>query len=190
MYELLIRNATLIDPAQQVHARKDVAFADGRVVAVADSLAPDEAREVIDGAGQLLTPGWIDLHVHVFEGVSYLGIPADPNCIARGVTTAVDAGTAGADTFPGFRKYVIEASATRLFAQLNISSQGMIAQEVGELEDIRWADVGKALKLIEANRDVILGVKVRLQRGLCCSEASGLRPLYLAREAADAAGLP
>jgi dihydroorotase len=190
MYELLIRNATLIDPAQQVHARKDVAFADGRVVAVADSLAPDEAREVIDGAGQLLTPGWIDLHVHVFEGVSYLGIPADPNCIAKGVTTAVDAGSAGADTFPGFRKFIIEASATRLYAQLNISSQGMLSTTMGEFEDIRWADVGKALKTIEAHRDVILGVKVRLTRGSIVSEASGIRPLHLAREAADAAGVP
>lgn len=201
MYDLLIRNAMLIDPAQSIHAKKDVAFADGRVAAVTDDIlrrrginaaqdASIVAHEVIDGTGKLLTPGWIDLHVHVFDGVSHYGIPADPHCITCGVTTAVDAGSAGADTFPGFRKYIIEASATRLFAQLNISSQGMIAQEVGELEDIRWADAGKALKMIEANRDVILGVKVRLQRGLCCSEASGLRPLYLAREAADAAGLP
>jgi dihydroorotase len=190
MYDLLIRNATLIDPSQSIHAQKDVAFADGRVAAVADAIPSGDAREAIDGADQWLTPGWIDLHVHVFDGVSHYGIPADPNCIARGVTTAVDAGSAGADTFPGFRKYVIEANATRLFAQLNISSQGMLSEEIGELEDIRWADVGKALQMIEANRDVILGVKVRLQRGLCCSEASGLRPLYLAREAADAAGLP
>jgi dihydroorotase len=190
MYDLLIRNATLIDPAQGIHARKDVAFAGGRVAAVAEHIAPSEARETIDGAGQLLTPGWIDLHVHVFEGVSHLGIPADPNCIAKGVTTAVDAGSAGADTFPGFRKFIVEASATRLYAQLNISSQGMLSTTMGEFEDLRWADVGKALKTIEANRDVILGVKVRLTRGTIVSEASGIRPLHLAREAADAAGVP
>ena len=190
MYDLLIRNATLIDPAQGTHARKDVAFAEGRVAAVADRIAEGEARQMIDGAGKWLTPGWIDLHVHVFEGISYLGIPADPNCIAKGVTTAVDAGSAGADTFPGFRKFIIEASATRLFAQLNISSQGMLSTTMGEFEDLRWADVGKALKTIEANRDVILGVKVRLSRGTIVSEASGIQPLYLAREAADAAGVP
>jgi dihydroorotase len=195
MYDLLIRNATLIDPAQRLHARRDVAFANGRVAAVAEHLDLTgfgnlSGLTVIDGADCLLTPGWIDLHVHVFEGVSHYGINADAHCLAKGVTTAVDAGSAGADTFPGFRKYIIEASETRLFAQLNISSQGMISQEVGELDDIRWADIGKALKMIEAQRDVILGVKVRLERGLSCSEASGLRPLYLAREAADAAGLP
>ena len=190
MYDLLIRNATLIDPAQGIHAARDVAFAAGRVAAVADTIAPDEAREVINGAGKLLTPGWIDLHVHVFAGVSHLGIPPDPNCIAKGVTTAVDAGSAGADTFPGFRKYVIEVSDTRLYAQLNISSQGMLSPQVGELDDIRWVDVERSLQVIEANRDLILGVKVRLTRDAICSKEAGIQPLHLAREVADAAGLP
>jgi dihydroorotase len=190
MYDLLIRNATLIDPAQNIHTRKDVAFTGKHVAAVTDMIAPSEAHEVIDGTGKLLTPGWIDLHVHVYEGVSHLGIPADPYCIARGVTTAVDAGSAGADTFAGFRKFIIELSQTRLFALLNISSQGMLAMEVGELDDIRWADTQKALKVIESNRDVILGVKVRLSRGAIVSEASGFRPLQLARDVAEAAHLP
>jgi dihydroorotase len=189
MYDLVIHNATLVDPAQNLNARRDVAFASGRVAAVADTIA-ERGTEDIDAAGQYLSPGWVDLHVHVFDGVSHYGVPVDPNCIAKGVTTAVDAGSAGADTFPGFRKYVIEVSATRIFAQLNISSMGMISQELGELNDIRWADIEKALATIEANRDVILGVKVRLERWLACSEASGLKPLHLAREAADAAGLP
>jgi dihydroorotase len=131
----------------------------------------------------------IDLHVHVFEGVSHYGIPPDPTCLARGATTVVDAGSAGADTFLGFRKYVIEVSETRVFAQLNISAQGMISPEIGELDDIKWASVPRALATIERHRDVILGVKVRLTRGLV-GEAAGLRPLHLAREAADAAGLP
>jgi dihydroorotase len=190
MYDLLIRGATLIDPAQRIHAPMDVAFSAGRVAAVENQIELTEARQVINGAGKLLTPGWVDLHVHVFEGVSYLGIPADPNCIDKGVTTAVDAGSAGADTFPGFRKFIIEASATRLYAQLNIASLGMLSTTMGEFEDIRWSSVDKCLQTIEANRDVILGVKVRLSRGTIVSEASGMRPLYLAREAADAAGVP
>ena len=192
MYDLLIRNATLIDPAQHIHARRDVAFTGGRVALVADSIAPAEALSVLDGTGRLLTPGWVDLHVHVYEGVSWLGIPVDPNCIARGVTTAVDAGSAGADTFAGFRKYVIEVSATRLYAQLNIASHGMLAggPGLGEFEDIRWSNVDKAVRCIEANRDRILGVKVRLSRDTIVSKASGMQPLHLARDAADAAGVP
>jgi dihydroorotase len=132
----------------------------------------------------------IDLHVHVFWGVSHLGIEPDPHCVAKGVTTAVDAGSAGADTFPGFRRYVIDVSATRLFAQLNISSQGMISRETGELDDIKWASVSKAIATIERHRDVILGVKVRLTRHSLVGETAGIRPLHLARDAADAAGLP
>jgi dihydroorotase len=189
-YDLLLSGGTLVDPAQGIHARRDVAFAGGRVALVAQDLPRAEAREVIDCTGRVVTPGMIDLHVHVFAGVSHFGIEPDPHCIAKGVTTAVDAGSAGADTFPGFRKYVIDVSATRLFAQLNISSQGMISREVGELDDIKWANVSKALAMVEQHRDVILGVKVRLTRHAIVGEAAGIRPLHLAREAADAAGLP
>jgi dihydroorotase len=132
----------------------------------------------------------IDLHVHVYWGVSHYGIWPDEHCVAKGVTTAVDAGSAGADTFAGFRKFIIDVSATRLFAQLNISAQGMLDADVGELMDIRFARVDRALETIEANRDVILGVKVRLTKNSLVSEEAGIRPLFLAREAADAAGLP
>jgi dihydroorotase len=106
------------------------------------------------------------------------------------VTTAVDAGSAGADTFLGFKQYVIEVSETRLYAQLNISSQGMLSPQVGELDDLRWVDTARSLAVIEANRDLILGVKVRLTKNSICSQAAGLQPLHLAREVADAAGLP
>jgi dihydroorotase len=189
-YDLLLKNGTLIDPAQGLHTVKDIAFTDGTVVTVASDLARSDAAEVVDCEGKIVTPGMIDLHVHVFWGVSHYGIEADPNCVAKGVTTAVDAGSAGADTFPGFRKYVIDVTSTRLFAQLNISSQGMLSREIGELDNINHASVPKAIAMIERHRDVILGVKVRLTRHSIVSEAAGIRPLHLAREAADAVGLP
>jgi len=189
-YDLLLQGGILIDPAEGIHGRCDLALAGGEVAAVAGEIAAVDAAEVVDCAGRFVTPGLIDLHVHVFPGVSHLGIEPDAHCIARGVTTAVDAGSAGADTFPGFRKYVIEASDTRLYAQLNISSQGMLNEEIGELLDIRFANVPRALSTIEANRDLILGVKVRLTRNALVSQEAGIRPLHLAREAADAAGLP
>lgn len=187
-YDLILKGGTLIDPATGLHARRDVAFAGGLVAALGENLAG--GSEVLDCAGRIVAPGMIDLHVHIFWGVSYLGIPADPNCIARGVTTAVDAGSAGADTFPGLRRYVIEASATRLYAMLNIAAQGMLHADIGEFDDLRYSSVPRALATIEQHRDLILGVKVRLTRDTIVSAASGLRPLALAREAADAAGLP
>ncbi len=189
-YDLLIRGGRLIDPARGIHAVRDVAFAGGLVAAVGENLPTAEAARVIEATGRLVTPGLIDLHVHVFEGVSHYGIAPDPTCLAKGATTVVDAGSAGADTFPGFRKYVIETSATRIFAQLNISSMGMIAERIGELDDLKWASVPRALETIEKHRDVILGVKVRLTRHSIVGEAAGITPLYRAREAADAAGLP
>src|SRR5690606_1142927 len=175
--DLLLQGGTLVDPAQSIHARRDVAFADGRVVAVAETIDPTTAKSVIDCRDRIVAPGMIDLHVHVFWGVSHYGIWPDEHCIAKGVTTAVDAGSAGADTFPGFRKFIIDVSATRLFAQLNISSQGMLNAEIGELMDIRFANVPRALQTIEQNRDVILGVKVRLTRHSLVSQEAGIRPL-------------
>jgi len=180
----------LIDPVRGIHAVKDIAFANGKVAAIDDSLSCSEAVETLDCSGQIVAPGMIDLHVHVFWGVSHYGIEPDISCIARGVTTAVDAGSAGVDTFPGFRKYVIEASTTRLFATLNISSLGLMSDKISELNDIRYANVPKAVAVIKQHRDVILGVKVRLTKHLNVSEAAGIRPLYLAREAADEVRLP
>src|SRR5262249_30688465 len=189
-YDLLLAGGTLVDPAQGAGVATNVAFAAGNVAAVGPHLSAADAKDTVDCSGRIVAPGMIDLHVHVFWGVSHYGIEPDPHCVAKGVTTAVDAGSAGADTFPGFRKYVIDVSATRLFAQLNISSQGMLTREIGELDDLQYASVPKAIAMIERHRDVILGVKVRLTRNSIVSRESGIRPLYLAREAADAVRLP
>ncbi len=188
--DLLIQGGTLVDPAQGVNAVRDVVFVDGEVTDVGENLAATEAREVIDASGRYVTPGLIDVHVHVFPGVSFLGVEPDPTCLARGVTTVVDAGSAGADTFPGFRKYVIEVSQTRILAQLNISSQGMLSRHVGEFALPEYADVAACCRMIEQHRDLILGVKVRLTKNSIVAQSAGMTPLHRAREAADAAGLP
>jgi dihydroorotase len=115
--------------------------------------------------------------------------------LGRGVTTALDAGSAGALTFPGFRQFVIDVSQTRLFALLNISALGLVPNAIsgvgmGELEDLRYVDVKEATRVIEANRDRILGVKIRLSDNLAAGGANELPALLRAREAADAVGLP
>jgi dihydroorotase len=188
-YDLVIQGGTLIDPAEGIHAVRDVAFSDGVVADVGENIDAGGA-EVVDASERIVTPGLIDIHVHVFAGVSHYGIEPDPTCLAKGATTVVDAGSAGADTFPGFRKYVIDVSETRVLAQMNISSQGMLCREIGEFEFLEYADVDKACKMIEQHRDVVLGVKVRLTRNTIVSERSGMEPLHRARAAADAAGLP
>ena len=164
VYDLLIKGGTLIDPAQGINGPMDVAITGAKVVAVAKGISDFVAAEIVDATGLIVTPGLIDLHVHVFWGASHYGIEPDANNVAKGVTTALDAGSAGARTFPAFRRYVLEQADTRLFALLNISAMGMISPEIGELEDIRWAHIQEAVKTGRENRDHILGIKARLGR--------------------------
>ena len=195
MYDLIIRNGTLVDPAQGVNTQKDIALTGGRVAAVIDPGSGVAAKHTLDVRGLYVLPGLIDLHVHVFSGVSHYGIDVDPTCLARGVTTVLDAGSSGALTFPGFRKFIIDVSQTRLYALLNISSMGMVSGSetippLGELEDLRYSNVETAVRMIEANRDRILGVKVRLSNFLAADGKNELQALLRAREAAEAVRLP
>ncbi|HXJ81787.1 MAG TPA: amidohydrolase/deacetylase family metallohydrolase [Candidatus Methylomirabilis sp.] len=185
---MLIRGGRVLDPAQGLDDLRDVRIEGGRVAALGTDLRPAPGENVLDAAGLLVTPGLIDLHVHVFPGASHYGIEPDPHCLATGTTTVVDAGSAGALTFGAFRKYVIEVAETRILPFLNISATGMLSPDVGELEDLRFVDKGKALQTIEAHRDLIRGVKVRLSRELVGNNARA--GLGIAREAAEAARLP
>lgn len=188
MTDLLIRGGRVIDPSQNLDDVRDVAVHGGRIAAVGQALPAEGVPTVLDARGLLVTPGLIDIHTHLYEGVSHYGINPDATCLATGATTAVDAGSAGAQTFPGFRKYIIEVSQTRVLAYLNLSLIGMLSEAAGELEDIRYADPRAALKTLEANRDVLLGIKVRMEPGMCGPH--GYQVLKLARETSDAAGLP
>lgn len=191
-YDLIIKGGRVIDPSQSLSALRDVAVSGEKVARVAANIPSSEARIVVDARGKIVTPGLIDIHVHVYDGVAPLGIPADPNCIAKGATTVVDAGSAGAHTFPGFRRLVINTAETRVYALLNISVVGQSTlsedNDWGELLDIRYANPKLAIKTIERNRDVILGMKVRLSRNIAGDH--DLAALRLAREAAEAVRLP
>ncbi len=191
-YSLLVKGGQLIDPSEGLSAPRDIAVSGSKVARIADSIPRSDALHVIEASGLIVTPGWIDIHVHVYDGVAPLGIPADPNCIAKGVTTAIDAGSAGAHTFPGLRKYVINTADTRILALLNISvvGQSTLSRDNpwGELLDLRYANAALAAKTIERHKDVIVGMKVRLTRNIAGDH--DLEVLRRAREAADAAGLP
>ena len=191
-YDLVVKGGRVIDPSQQISSELDIAVSGRKIARVAAGIQETEARHVLNARGKIVTPGLIDIHVHVYDGVAPLGIPADPNCIAKGVTTVVDAGSAGAHTFPGLRKYVINVVDTRVYALLNISVVGQSTlsddNPHGELLDLRYANPKLAIRTIEQNRDVILGVKVRLSRNIAGEH--DLIALRLAKEAADAVKLP
>jgi len=191
-YDLLIRGGHVIDPSQNLSTVTDVAIAAGKVARVAPNISAGLARQTLDARGKIVTPGLIDVHVHVYDGVAPLGIPADPNCIAKGATTVVDAGSSGAHTFPGLRQYVVRMAETRVFALLNISVIGQSTLSTdnpfGELLDLRYANPKLAIRTIEQNRDVIMGVKIRLTKNIAGEH--DLRALALAQEAAQAVNLP
>ena len=174
-------------PSQPFNAVADVAIAGGRIAALAPGIDSREADRTVEVSGQILTPGLVDLHVHGFAGMSHWGLDLDPYCIARGVTTAIDAGTSGSDSFEGFRRQVIERSRTRVLAFLNISRVGLVGQP-GELVDTRMIDAPVALRVAREHADVIVGIKVR------CSETysgpNDLLAVRAARSVADSIGKP
>jgi dihydroorotase len=184
-HDLVVAGGHVLCPATGVDAVADVALDDGRIAAVGEGLT---GRERLDAAGLLVVPGLIDLHVHVYDGVSHYGIDADRYLLRRGTTTGVDVGSAGAQTFPALRRMVVARAQTRVYAYLHIAVEGMISPLVGELEDIRWASVEQCVQVAEANRDVIAGVKLRAGYQMVGSDP---RPaLGLALEAAEALALP
>ena len=161
-YDLVIKNGTVVDPAQGVHTKKDIAVAGGKIAAIEDYVSDSDTHDVIEAEGLVVTPGLVDLHVHVWWGGAHLAVEADPVCVNRGVTPAIDAGSSGANTIAGFHRYVMEQAATRVLAFLHISGMGQLDNDIGELEDIRWARVEKAIEAAKLHADRIVGIKVRL----------------------------
>jgi len=159
--DILIRGGEVVDPSQDLRGVRDVAIADGRILAVEESLDRAEATHTVDARGLLVVPGLIDLHVHVYPHHMPLGLEADPLCPAGGVTTMLDAGSAGSRNFAGFRRDVIDRIDTQVFGLVNLASTGLIAADLGELVDRRHADPAGVLRTIDENPGVAVGVKIR-----------------------------
>ena len=189
--DLVLKGGRVIDPSQGLDKIADVAFSGGVVTAIGDGLDTAGA-DVRDVTGKIITPGIIDLHTHVYWGGTSLGV--DPTMFARdsAVTTMIDTGSAGPGNWPGFRKHVIEPAEPRILAYLHVSFAGIYgfhtALMVGESHDWRLMAPRLAVEVIEANRDVIIGVKVRIGRH--ASGPSGIDPLIVALDVAQETGLP
>src|SRR5437762_406860 len=146
-YDLLLHGGHLIDPRNGVSADRDVAIAGGKVAAVAPRIDPADAFKTIDVSGLYVTPGLIDIHVHVFAGTgergSYAGdnsVYPDPLTLRVGVTTVADAGCAGWRNFEEFNDRIITRSKTRVLAFLNIVGSGMRGGKFeNNLEDMQSA---------------------------------------------------
>ena len=189
--DLVLRGGRVIDPSQGMDKVTDVAFSNGKVMAIGDGLG-GTGSAVRDVSGLIVTPGLIDLHTHVYWGGTSLGIDAEDFARKSAVTTCIDTGSAGPGNFAGFRKHVIEPSQIRILAYLHVSFAGIYAFSnrvmVGESHDLRLMAPRDAVEVVQANKDVIIGIKVRI--GRVASGPSGIAPLDIALEVADETGLP
>jgi dihydroorotase len=188
-YELVLKNGEVIDPGDKRRGRYDIAFTNGVVAAVAENIPAEEARETIDVSGKLVTPGLIDTHGHFFYGYQPRFGHPDDFCLPTGVTTAVDAGSAGCSVFPALRDHVMRQCATRLFAFVHLSANGLNKETTnqGELMDMNLVNVDQTVRCIRDNPEGVVGLKVRIDDSALKPE-SALPALALAREAANQAG--
>lgn len=187
--DLVLKGGRVIDPSQGIDRIADVAFEGGRVAAVGLGLIGKVER---DCRAMIVIPGLIDLHTHVYWGGTSLGVDVDAYARQSAVTTSVDTGSAGPGNFAGFRAHVIERAKSRVLVYLHVSFAGIYAFSptimVGESHDLRLMAAREAVAVAKANPDCIIGIKVRVGRH--ASGPSGIQPLEVALDVADAAGLP
>ena len=186
MYDLLIKGGRVIDPAENIDDKRDVAITGDKIAKVAGDIPAKEARRVVDAEGKVVTPGLIDVHCHVYDGIYINGAEPDAAGVRQGVTTVVDGGTAGEATFGGFPRYVIPAARTTVYCFLNLSSTGLSVQP--ELRDWKEINLDAIETTIQSNRDIIKGIKVRLVGTLIAGV--GVEVIRRAKETAKKFGLP
>jgi dihydroorotase len=184
-YDLLFVGGEVLDPGGGQTGRLDVAVRGGRIAAVGAGLGR-EATEVVDVTGLLVTPGLVDLHTHVQPGAGYWGIAPDPVAWYSGVTTWVDAGSAGAYSIDGLATYAA-GCAVRVPVLLNIAGSGLAAR-TGEARDLANLEVEQAVAAILRFRERVRGVKVRIDADTVGD--NGVEPLRRGIAAAAACGLP
>src|SRR5262245_30389446 len=186
-YDLLIKGGRVIDASQNLSAERDVAIANGKIATVAASIPAARAKDVFDARGKLVTPGLINVHAHLYRYGNTITVDPDAVGFPAGVTTAIDAGSSGANTFLGFRKFVIDTQPLRIYAMLNIAIIGNYGNEL--YLNMSLINPRQATNIVNQHKDRIVGIKVRIN-GKHDELAHDVDVLKRAREAADATGLP
>lgn len=184
----LLKGGRLIDPASGRDGLFDIRVRNGVVDAIGSNIAPEGAT-VLDVQDHIVTPGLIDVHLHLMKGLGAFGVDPDIFGVGSGVTTVVDAGSAGHSLLTVFRDYVTNNARTRVLNYINLSTLGGVAGPgFGILADPRLIDEEKIEKTVETHRDIIVGIKIMATGGALGAE--GLKPLARARKLGDQLKLP
>jgi dihydroorotase len=186
----VLRGGRVIDPANGIDRIADLVIGNDKILGL--DVPTLGGTQVIDCTDCIVTPGMIDMHVHVYWGGTSLGVKPENFADKSACTTLVDAGSAGPGNFTGFREHVIDLSRVRILAYLHVSFAGIYAFGgtimVGESHDMRLMAAREAAAVANAHPGVIVGIKVRL--GAHASGPSGIAPLDVAQDVADRTGLP
>ncbi len=164
-YELLLKGGHVLDSKNHINGVMDVAVAGGKIAAVAKDIPAGQAKRVIDATGLYVTPGLVDMHAHLFAGTmgpeytGALSVRPDGFTFRTGVTTAVDAGSAGWRNFAEFKKEIIDTAETRVLAFLNIVGNGMAGRETVE-QDLGDMDPGRTAEEAARYPGLIVGIKI------------------------------
>jgi dihydroorotase len=186
--DFILKAGRLIDPAIGTDGTFDIRVRDGKLDTIGVDLDPDGAV-VIDIKNHIVTPGLIDVHLHLMKGLGSFGVDPDIFGVGSGVTTVVDAGSAGHTLLNVFRNYVTDNAQTRVLNYINLSTLGGVSGPgYSILADPRLIDEAKIEQAVEANRDIIVGIKIMATGGAL--GAQGLKPLARARKLGDALKLP
>ena len=185
MYDLLLKGGTAVDPSQGLEGVQDIAVRDGTIARIAPVIATDEAVRVIDVSGKTVTPGLIDAHAHVFDGVNRTGMDPDLAGVRSGVTTLVDAGSSGAATFGAFPRHIIPNAHTEIVPFLHICNTGLAT--VPDVIAEGSIDLEATGQTLDKYRGLIRGVKVRMVSPAL--EIFGMEMARMAKRVAKEAGV-
>jgi len=186
MYDLLLKGGNVIDPGQDLRGALDVAVEDGKIARVAANIPKSEARRVIDIPGKTVTPGLIDLHTHVFDGVAANGVHPDIAGVHAGVTTVVDAGSSGCATFNAFPRHILPKCETEVIPLLHICQTGLATNP--DIIAESSIDLESTLRVAREHRGLIKGIKARMVSPAL--EIFGMEMPRLAKRAARESGVP
>jgi dihydroorotase len=162
-FDLVLIGGTVLNPATKLNEKLDVGVTGDRVTAIQANLSRAGAKKTLNVTGCYVTPGLIDFHVHSYWGVNPYGCNLDSLCLSTGVTTTMDAGSAGPVNFLGFRKLVYEQSKTRMLGFVALAQHGVL-NTPGELLNLGFADSEGAEDTVGNNRDIGIGIKLRLHK--------------------------
>src|SRR5262245_12775947 len=184
MYDLVLKGGTVVDPSAGLDGRHDVAIENGKIARIATDIAVAEATRTIDVAGKIVTPGLIDLHAHVFEGLSRTGVNPDLAGVYSGVTTIVDAGSAGAATFGGWR-HILPQCQTEVIPFLHICQTGLAT--LPDIISEKSVNLTDTVRVATENKGLIRGIKARMVSPAL--EIMGMEMPRVAKRAAREAGI-